>query len=150
MEDDPQQAITNHLSDLRSLATQKPGKTGIVAKDTTATIENLCKNLLDEQLSGAASLLFDRESGLCKAAHQALDNSLRADPSLVELRQAQFLGATQSCSVHLPPALPPHRSIRPPARAHLQIINLRHRTHSPNRPTSSVRALPLLGLRSSA
>ena len=86
MDDDFATSIANHLADLIFLASEKPGSTGVVAKDTAASIENLCKNLLDEQLSGAVSLLFERDAGLCTAMDKSLQNVSRQDASLVELR----------------------------------------------------------------
>ena len=89
MEDDFALAITTHLSDLQSLATAAAGSTGIVARDTTNSIENTCRNLLDEHLSGAVALLLERDDGLCKVVQHSLENASRQIESLVDLRLRQ-------------------------------------------------------------
>ena len=86
MGDEYAQEIASHLSDLKTLASQPVGSTGISAVDTTVSIENLCKNLLDEQLSGAASLLFDKASGLTSVLWSSIGRAERDKPALVELR----------------------------------------------------------------
>ena len=81
--------LREHLSDLALLATNganAPGLMGVSARDIGVSIENVCKNALDDEIAGAASMLFDRESGLPTVLVRSIDSAHRNDKELRELR----------------------------------------------------------------
>ncbi|KAL1530265.1 hypothetical protein AB1Y20_001179 [Prymnesium parvum] len=78
--------IRSHLDDLTALATGRMSGAGLSAKDSSVSIENVCRNLLDEQVAGAASLLFDKTAGLPAIIWMSMNQKERGNPSLVELR----------------------------------------------------------------
>ena len=83
---DPTLDIASHLADLAVLATASVETSGISAKDSAVSIENLCKNLLDEEVSGAASVLFDKDKGLTAVMWSSIQRRERTHGTLVELR----------------------------------------------------------------
>lgn len=76
---------SGHLADLRALA---GGAAGIDARDSAASLENLCRKLLDEQLAGALGLLFHKTDGLTAALRASVQRADRNQPALVLLRWA--------------------------------------------------------------
>lgn len=78
--------IMPHLTDLNALAKGDLIGSGISAKDTVVSIENLCRKLLDEQAVGAASMLFNKSSGLIAAIWTSIQRKERDHASLIELR----------------------------------------------------------------
>ena len=62
------------------------GLSGASARDITLSIENSCKNALDDEIAGAVSLLFERKGGLPALLLKSLENSARNEKPLRELR----------------------------------------------------------------
>ena len=81
--------LREHLKDLDHLASASgtaAGLSGVSAKDIVVSIENACKNALDDEVAGAVSLLFDRATGLPALLRRSLDHSRRDDKPMRELR----------------------------------------------------------------
>ena len=81
--------LREHLKDLEHLASASgtaAGLSGVSAKDIVVSIENACKNALDDEVAGAVSLLFDRATGLPALLRRSLDHSRRDDKPMRELR----------------------------------------------------------------
>lgn len=79
------------LRDLGALASSTDnvaalGLSGASARDITLSIENSCKNALDDEIAGAVSLLFERKGGLPALLLTSLENSARNEKHLRELR----------------------------------------------------------------
>ena len=59
---------------------------GATARDITLSIENSCKNALDDEIAGAISVLFDRRRGLPALLLKSLSHSSRNEKQTRELR----------------------------------------------------------------
>ena len=79
--------VSEHIHDLSLLASSTKDAGGLVAAtDVVNSIENLCRNMLDDELAGATSLLFDRSQGLPTIMLSSLENARRNEKSLQSLR----------------------------------------------------------------
>ena len=73
----PLESLPEHLRDLRAIA-ESTSDVGInSAKDVAVSIENVCKNATDDELSGAVSVLFESTHGLPLLMLLSLENARR-------------------------------------------------------------------------
>lgn len=82
--------LRQHLQDLSVLATSSAETSGATARDVVVSIENSCKNALDDEVSGAVSLLFERSGGLTSLLMRSLENIRRNDEDMRQLRSEIF------------------------------------------------------------
>ena len=80
--------LLGSLADLASSSSNaySPGLSGSSSRDITLSIENNCKNALDDEIAGAISLLFERKRGLPALLLTSLDNASRNEKHQQELR----------------------------------------------------------------
>ena len=79
--------MNSHLAELRALLLAPSVGSGVPARDACISIENACRNALDDELVGFASQLFDRSEGLPSLLVRSLEiGARRNDPPIQELR----------------------------------------------------------------
>ena len=79
--------LLREFSDVLQVAPGPDAALALSPRDTSISIENKCKNALDDELTGFASQLFDAERGLPALVHRSLDIARgRNDKPRVELR----------------------------------------------------------------
>ena len=81
-------SLAEHCKDLDLIASGEEiaAVGGFSARDIGVSIENVCKNALDDEIAGAVSALFERNTGLPALLMRSLESSRRNEPPLRELR----------------------------------------------------------------